>query len=130
MVPVLKEQIIAHREADPATGRTAVVPHRSEFEVPQERRRARDLASQGQQRAAAPAIRLGAAALAETLTEKRPVLLVDDVLSELDARSRAGVFEACRSVEQVVLTSADCENAPAATRQEGALREVWDGQVG
>ena len=59
-----------------------------------EQRDARTHASQGEQRSLALALRLGVHELVRTRTELAPILLLDDVFSELDpGRSRALVAE-------------------------------------
>jgi DNA replication and repair protein RecF len=114
---------------DLAAGLTTVGPHRDDFLMRLEGRPARAFGSQGQQRIAALATRLGLAAVAEELTGQRPVLLLDDVLSELDERRRAGVFAACRAAEQAIITSCDWADIPEAARAESAVFEVSDGRI-
>ena len=41
--------------------------------------------------------------------EQRPILLLDDVLSELDASRRAHVLERARSYEQCFITTTDAD---------------------
>jgi DNA replication and repair protein RecF len=125
----LEEALHAHRGADIGAGITLVGPHRDDFELLLGDRPVRAYGSQGQQRAGALALRLGLAAVAEKLTGERPVLLLDDVLSELDERYRAGVFEACRSAEQAMITSCDLADIPAEARAGSAVFEVGDGRI-
>jgi len=117
----------ARREEDIAAGMTTSGPHRDDLEVLLGRRPIRAFGSQGQQRAAALAVRLGLAGVAEQVTGERPVLLLDDVLSELDAHYRAGVFAACRGVEQALITACDAEDLPREARE--AVFEVRDGRI-
>ena len=60
------------------------------------------------------------AMLAEDLGEP-PLLLLDDVFSELDAQRRQGLFEALGEEQQAVITCTDLESLPAAARA-GAIR--------
>lgn len=76
--------LAARLELDRARGWTTVGPHRDDLLV---RRNGRPLArfgSQGEQRTAAIALRLLEAEVLEADTGHRPILLLDDVLSELD----------------------------------------------
>lgn len=76
-----------NRRADLAAGFTTCGPHRDDFSLCINALSARTFGSQGQKRSAALALKLGeAAVLRENLGEK-PVVLFDDVMSELD-RSR------------------------------------------
>ena len=54
---------------------------------------------------------------------------LDDVLSEFDARYRAGVFAASRGAEQIIITCCDIEDIPAEVRESGAVFEVGDGRI-
>ncbi len=87
----LEERLHARREEDIGAGVTTCGPHRDDLELLLEERPLRAFGSQGQQRAASVAIRLGLAGLAEEVTGERPVLMLDDVLSELDEQYRGGV---------------------------------------
>ena len=63
-------------------------------------------ASRGQQRTAALALRLAEAQLLHARSGERPILLLDDVLSELDESRRASVLAAI-DADQVWITSPD-----------------------
>jgi len=104
------------RGADIAYGRTSVGPHRDDVDVMLDGRPVKTYGSQGEQRSCAVAMRLALAHVAEEMTGEKPVLLLDDVLSELDERHRSGVFEACRRAEQVIVTCCDEQDIP---RDEG-----------
>ncbi len=125
----LEEALREHRGTDLGAGMTTIGPHRDDFEVLLDTRPVRAYGSQGQQRAAALAVRLGLAAVAERLTGERPVLLLDDVLSELDERYRAGVFAACETAEQAIITCCDPADVPAEERARSAVFEVHDGRI-
>ncbi len=129
MAQALEADLRSHRQADLGAGATTLGPHRDDFEVLLNERPLRTFGSQGQQRAGALAVRLGLAALAEKLTEERPVLLLDDVLSELDVRYREGVFTACRAAEQALITSSDLADVPEAARELSAVFEVSHGRL-
>jgi DNA replication and repair protein RecF len=120
---VMREQ----REMDISRGATGSGPHRDDLELLLRGAPVRAFGSQGEQRACAVAIRLGLAALLGGLAGGSPVLLLDDVLSELDARYRAGVFRACAQAEQVVITCCDLADIPDGTRSAALVFEVRDG---
>ena len=88
-------------------------PHRDELELSINGLPSRTHASQGEQRTLALALRLAGHRLVTERTESSPVLVLDDVLSELDdgrARALLGHLPA----GQVVITTAS-ELPPAAT---------------
>ncbi|HUY96210.1 MAG TPA: DNA replication/repair protein RecF [Verrucomicrobiae bacterium] len=76
--------------AERARGQTLVGPHRDEVEVTLGARPARAFASQGQQRSIVLAVKVAEVRHHQGAAGEQPVLLLDDVLSELDAaRQRA-----------------------------------------
>ena len=90
-------------------------------------REARALASQGEQRTAALALKLGEYdTLCQTLGV-RPVLLLDDVFSELDPDRRAWLGGAVRTAGQVILSSAE-PGASEAARADRVI-EVARGEI-
>jgi DNA replication and repair protein RecF len=67
---------------------------------------AASFASRGQQRTAALALRIGESRLLAARAGEQPILLLDDVLSELDESRRTSVLSAF-DVDQVMITSPD-----------------------
>ena len=93
------------RAQDLRQGVTTLGPHRDELALSIGDLPARTHASQGEQRSLALGLRLGSHALVTGETATPPVLLLDDVFSELDPqRSRALV--AHLPLGQAILTSA------------------------
>ena len=117
------------RTEDLARGLTTVGPHRDDMEVLLRGVPARAFGSQGEQRGCALAIRLGLGQVMETTLGEQPVLLLDDVLSELDAQHRAGVFAACPRVEQVIITCCEVGTIPPEALARAQVHEVRDGQL-
>jgi DNA replication and repair protein RecF len=66
-------------------------------------------ASRGQARTAILALKLAEAAYLRNVRNQEPILLLDDVLSELDASRRRMVLERASHYEQVFLTTADVD---------------------
>jgi len=94
-------------------GSTTVGPHRDDVRVLLDGQEARSYASQGQQRTAVVSLKLAEAALVTRRTGERPVLLLDDVLSELDAERRAALLRQVAGEGQVIITSAEAGPFPA-----------------
>jgi DNA replication and repair protein RecF len=88
---------------------------------------ARAYGSQGEQRTAALALKAGEFDMVAEVTGEQPVLLLDDVLSELDPARRKWLGEAVAAIDQTVITSAE----PGAAEAIGAasVLEVVDGRV-
>jgi len=122
----LRERLEAQRPRDLAAGLTTAGPHRDDLWIGVGERDLRRLGSQGEQRTAALAMllahrdRMRAAGAG-------PILLLDDVLSELDPDRRAALVAALDGDEQVVLTSADPAASLAGTSREVTIFQVRDG---
>lgn len=101
----LKETLRRVRGEDLRRGATTVGPHRDDMLVILEGRPARTHASQGEQRSLALALRLAVHRELEKATGQSPLLLLDDVFSELDPERSRGVLGALQS-EQTLLTTA------------------------
>ena len=104
---------------------TLVGPHRDEWRLRIGGLDARSHASQGEQRTLALALRLAGHHVCRDLVGRAPVLLLDDVFSELDPQ-RAEALVAHLPEGQTLLTTASA--VPAGIRPERRLR-VGDGRV-
>ncbi len=100
--------IRAARGADLATGFTTVGPHRDELAVEIDGHSVRRFGSQGQKRSAVLSMKLAEAALIEEVIGEKPVILLDDVMSELDA-TRQDFLLHHMTGEQVFITCCDPE---------------------
>ncbi|CAN5510992.1 DNA replication/repair protein RecF [soil metagenome] len=101
----LAAALAAARGDDLRRGVSTVGPHRDELELRLDARPARTHASQGEQRSVALALRLAAHAVVTDVTGLVPVLLLDDVFSELDA-ARSSALLGALSPGQALLTTA------------------------
>jgi DNA replication and repair protein RecF len=88
-------------------GSTTVGPHHDDLLVLLDGQEARAYSSQGQQRTAVVSLKLAEAALIAARSGERPVLLLDDVLSELDSERRAALLEEVAAGGQVIVTSVE-----------------------
>ena len=87
----LREHLESHRSAELQSGNCLSGLHKDDLELEINGRSARAFASQGQTRSAALALKFGQRELFFRDTGEYPVLLLDDVLSELDAPRQAFV---------------------------------------
>jgi len=101
----LLEALATSRNEDVRRGTTGVGPQRDELDMTIGGLAARSQASQGEQRALALALRLGAHSLVAAHHETSPVLLLDDVFSELDP-GRCASLASCLPSGQALLTTA------------------------
>lgn len=93
---------------------TSAGPHRDELELFLEDRPAKLCASQGQHRALVLASKLAEIRLVTELLGEPPVLLLDDISSELDRVRSRQLFEAVEALRgQVILSTTDAGAIPA-----------------
>ncbi len=88
-------------------GRAVVGPHADEITFLLDSQDASLFGSQGQQRSIVLAYKLAEAAVIEEVLEQKPVLLLDDVMSELDGVRRAALVEAMERGSQTFITTAN-----------------------
>lgn len=121
----LASALATARHDDVRRGVSTVGPHRDDVEIGLNGLPARTHASQGEQRTLALALRLAAHRLVAERTGSTPILVLDDVLSELDPERSAALL-ANLPAGQVVITSAS--PLPAAAHPDRVL-EIRSGTV-
>lgn len=127
--PADSTTLLASRSRDIARGSTSVGPHRDELMIDLDGRPAANFASRAQQRAVALSLRLAEADFLEAESGDSPILLLDDVFSELDPGRRERTADAVRSHSQQLLTSADPETVPIARSELSAAYQILDGRL-
>ena len=96
------------RERDLRLGFTTVGPHRDDVKISIDGDEARGFASQGQARTAALSLKLAELSIFRDITGEAPVLILDDVMSELDLPRRKKLLSRIRDV-QCILTCTHAE---------------------
>ncbi len=127
---VLIEQLTAHQksheQAELASRLCLSGPHKDDIEVDIGGEKARQFSSQGQTRTAALAFKLAERDIYEEITGQSPVLLLDDVLSELDVKRQEFVLNRI-SGGQVFITC--CEEDRLGTLLGGKVLHIEEGRV-
>ena len=122
------QQIMAHQEAhyqaELESCRCLTGPHKDDFEMLLDGRSLKSFGSQGQTRTAAIALKLSEREISRNDTGEEPILLLDDVLSELDSGRQNFILNEIRS-GQVMITCCETEKVTTAGRvfqiQNGCL---------
>lgn len=113
-------------ERDIRLGYTTVGPHRDDLKILIDGADARGYASQGQTRTAALSLKLAEAKIFEKLTGEPPVLILDDVMSELDLPRRKKLVERTRGL-QCILTCTHAERVLYG--EESAKIKIQGGKI-
>jgi len=103
----ISEKLKKVREKEQTREITLVGPHRDDISFFIDGLDARKYASQGQQRSIALALKLGQLELIKEISGNQPILLLDDVMSELDENRREALINAIGGQIQTIITSTD-----------------------
>lgn len=124
MAPLLLEKFSRSRRNDVAAGFTTIGPHRDDLELQLGGKSARLFGSQGQQRSIVLALKLAESQMISERTGERPVIFLDDVMSELDAQRQDYLLNRLEE-KQVFITCCDPDSVKRL--RNGALFEMKDG---
>lgn len=126
----MSQLLVSGRSVDIARGATGTGPHRDDLLVLVNGQEARYFGSQGQQRTAVIAIKLATLDSAEEILGGPPVLLLDDVFSDLDQNRRNMLMELTLDRGgQVFLTCTDVDQVGAELADRSKIFRVDSGQV-
>ncbi|HVP05908.1 MAG TPA: DNA replication/repair protein RecF [Dehalococcoidia bacterium] len=114
---------------DTGAGMTTQGPHRDDVAFTLDGLGAAGFASRAQQRTIALSLRLAETQLLRERRGEAPVLLLDDILSEMDAARRRSVLAAVGVGEQMLVTGTDWDRFPAEFVAGASLFEVDAGSV-
>ena len=102
-----REELAAAWARERATATTVVGPHRDDFYLLIDQVEMGTFASRGQARTLALTLKLAEASYLTTARSDDPIVLLDDVLSEMDASRREKVLGKARQYHQVLITTTD-----------------------
>jgi len=122
----LKQALQLSRREDINSGHTGFGPHRDDLEITIDSQSARAFGSQGQKRSVVLSLKLAEAEVLFRQTGERPVILLDDVMSELDSGRQDYLLNHLNDC-QVFITC--CEPNTVKRLQEGSLFEMDCGAV-
>jgi DNA replication and repair protein RecF len=125
----LAAELAERRAQDLERGFSGHGPHRDDLLLSREGRELRAYGSQGQQRLGLLALLLAEREAIAATREATPVMLLDDVMSELDRDRRARLVGLLRGGGQSVITTTDLEHVPGAEEPGVTRLAVADGAV-
>lgn len=106
MSAMSEARLLQYKDAEVAVGYTMVGPHKDDFAVKEDSRDLGTYGSRGEQRMAVLALKMGEIFFMEENGNKKVLLLLDDVFSELDETHKQEVLR-LMSGRQVIVTTAD-----------------------
>ncbi|MEE9198295.1 MAG: DNA replication/repair protein RecF [Dehalococcoidia bacterium] len=123
------QRLTANLQREVAQGATVTGPHRDDLQFTVNARDMGLYGSRGQQRTIAAALKLAEVNFLVSSTGEEPVLLLDDILSELDAPRRRQVLECAMSNVQTLLTTTDLDRIDADFLSRASVYSVQQGEV-
>lgn len=127
--PAYLRKLAVRRSREIAAGTTLYGPHRDDLRFLANGRDLRTYGSRGQQRSAALALKLAEVRAMTAATGAAPLLLLDDVMSELDAGRRSMLLAVIDDVPQAIVTTTDWEDFSEAFRRRARCFHVHSGIV-
>lgn len=125
-ISIEKLKLTNGREVAAAT--TLIGSHRDDFVISLEERNMAHFGSRGEQRTATLAFKLAQLEYMALILGKRPILLLDDVFSELDGDHRAHVVEVV-SKQQTIIATVELENIPQQFLDSTRILKVDNGKI-
>jgi len=128
-VDIYTRSLQSIRGKEIARGVTLVGPHRDDLRFLADNVDIGVFGSRGQQRTIALSLKLAEASYMLIKTGDHPVLLLDDILSELDSRRRDHLLESVSRYRQVLMTTTDLDHFNPGFLEQAALYNVAAGSI-
>ncbi len=97
-----RKEIYARRDKDIQRGNTSAGPHKDDLRLMVDGMDLRRFGSQGQQRTAAISLKLSEIRLIEQISGEKPILLLDDILSELDRKRQTWLLDSIQGIQTLI----------------------------
>lgn len=123
-----EERINSYNGREIAACATLIGPHRDDFDFYLDGRDMSKFGSRGEQRMATLAFKLVVLEYMASVLGKRPILLLDDVFSELDISHRADVANIANK-QQTIIATVELENIPQEFLDSSRILRVEDGKI-
>jgi DNA replication and repair protein RecF len=126
---IFAKALTSARDKEIAQGISLIGPHRDDLRFFVNEVDAGVFASRGQQRTVALSLKLAEAEFMLSKTGEHPILLLDDVLSELDALRRHHLLSSAAKHKQVIITTTDLDRFEPDFLAQASLFRVTQGRV-
>lgn len=125
----LRDKLNRIKDTEIKLGVTLCGPHRDDFEFYIDSQNIKYFGSQGQQRMAILALKLSEIDIFKEETKKSPILLLDDVFSELDGTKKNNLLSYIKQDIQTIITTTDLENIDETILKQAKLIQIQNGKV-
>lgn len=124
-----KEKLTSNLNKELLQKMTLLGPNRDDFYFKLNEKNLSLYGSQGQMRSAVLALKLSEVKLFKDKTDDSPILLLDDIFSELDIEKRNNLLCTLSNNVQTVITTTDIENITEDIRKMANVYEIDDGKI-
>ena len=126
---VLKEKYKKNQQREIAMGMTLYGPHRDDFTFTIEGNDIKIYGSQGQQKLAFIALKFSEIPIFEEKTGTKPIILLDDIFSELDKTKKNKLIQYIDNDYQVIITSNDTKDISKKILKDANIFKIQDGKI-
>jgi len=126
---VFQQQLEARQEEEIERGMTLIGPHRDDLRFLVGGVDMCVYGSRGQQRTIAISLKLAEMELVRAETGEDPILLLDDVMSELDKERRRCLMDAINKEQQVIITTTDLGSFEPSFLEQATVWEIRGGRM-
>lgn len=126
---LLSEKLNRMKETEIKLGMTMVGPHRDDFEFYIGDKNLKLFGSQGQQRMAILSLKLSEIDIFKEIKKTMPILLLDDVFSELDDKKKNNLLSYINQDIQTIITTTDLKNIDEEILKKSKLIKIDDGKI-
>lgn len=126
---LLEEKFIKIKQAELKSGSTLIGPHKDDYEYILVDSNLKKYGSQGQQRMAILALKLSEIEIFKKETNDFPILLLDDVFSELDEEKKNNLLKYINKNTQTIITTTDLNNINKNIIDKSKLINIENGKI-
>ena len=126
---ILREKYNLMRNQEIRNGMTLIGPNRDDFEFILDDVNLNNYGSQGQQRCAILALKLAEIEIFKLYSGEYPILLLDDIFSELDKKKCNNLIKSINPTVQTIITTTDLHYVTPKIRKEATILKVNNGLI-
>jgi DNA replication and repair protein RecF len=126
---VLKEKYKKNLKREISMGMTLYGPHRDDFTFTIDNNDIKIFGSQGQQKLAFIALKFSEIPIFEEKTATKPIILLDDIFSELDKTKKNKLIQYINEDYQVIITSNDTKDISKKILNDAYIIKIKDGKI-
>lgn len=129
MIQLMKDKIDNMYETEIRLKSTILGPHKDDIEFYIGDKNIKNFGSQGQQRMAVLALKLAEIHIFKEKTGKYPILLLDDVFSELDDEKKNNLLKYIKNDIQTIITTTELSNIDEQIKLNSKIIEIKEGKI-